>query len=49
MNDRKRRLLVDTPGIVCKVYVNAANVGGRDGAAALLTGPDGSFSLLAYG
>jgi transposase len=34
---------------VCKVYVSAANVGDREGAAVLLTGLDGSFPRLAYG
>ncbi|WP_433381984.1 transposase [Streptosporangium sp. CA-115845] len=35
-NGRKRHLLADTLGIVCKVYVSAANIGDRDGAAVLL-------------
>jgi transposase len=33
---RKRHLLVDTLGLVCKVGVTAADVGDRDGAMALL-------------
>jgi putative transposase len=33
---RKRHLLVDTLGLVCKVQVTAADVGDRDGAAQLL-------------
>jgi putative transposase len=36
LNGRKRHLLVDTLGLVCKVQVTAANVGDRDGAMALL-------------
>src|SRR5215211_2973596 len=36
VNGRKRHLLVDTLGLVCKVQVTAANVGDRDGAMALL-------------
>jgi putative transposase len=36
LNGRKRHLLVDTLGLVCKVQVTAADVGDRDGAMALL-------------
>jgi putative transposase len=36
LNGRKRHLLVDTLGLVCKVCVTAADVGDRDGAMALL-------------
>jgi putative transposase len=36
VNGRKRHLLVDTLGLVCKVGVTAADVGDRDGAMALL-------------
>ena len=36
VNGRKRHLLVDTLGLVCKVQVTAADVGDRDGAMALL-------------
>src|SRR5215207_2515242 len=36
LNGRKRHLLVDTLGLVCKVQVTAAGVGDRDGAMALL-------------
>jgi putative transposase len=36
VNGRKRHLLVDTLGLVCKVQVTAADVGDRDGAAQLL-------------
>src|SRR5829696_9137313 len=36
VNGRKRHLLVDTLGLVCKVEVTAADVGDRDGAVALL-------------
>ena len=36
VNGRKRHLLVDTLGLVCKVQVTAANVGDRDGAMTLL-------------
>jgi Transposase DDE domain len=36
LNGRKRHLLVDTLGLVCKVLVTAADVGDRDGAAQLL-------------
>jgi putative transposase len=36
VNGRKRHLLVDTLGLVCKVEVTAADVGDRDGAMALL-------------
>jgi putative transposase len=36
LNGRKRHLLVDTLGLVCKVQVTAADVGDRDGAAQLL-------------
>jgi transposase len=36
LNGRKRHLLVDTLGLVCKVLVTAADVGDRDGAVALL-------------
>jgi transposase len=37
VNGRKRHLLVDTLGLVCKVQVTAADVGDRDGAAQLLS------------
>jgi putative transposase len=37
---RKRHLLVDTLGLVCKVRVTAADVGDRDGAMALLRNLD---------
>jgi putative transposase len=36
VNGRKRHLLVDTLGLVCKVHVTAADTGGRQGAAVLL-------------
>jgi transposase len=36
VNGRKRHLLVDTLGLVCKVHVTAADTGDRQGAAALL-------------
>ena len=36
LNGRKRHLLVDTLGLVCKVQVTAADIGDRDGAVALL-------------
>jgi putative transposase len=40
VNGRKRHLLVDTLGLVIKVQVTAADVGDRDGAAALLRSLD---------
>ena len=40
LNGRKRHLLVDTLGLVCKVQVTAADVGDRDGAAQLLQSLD---------
>ncbi|WP_433259626.1 IS5 family transposase (plasmid) [Streptosporangium sp. CA-135522] len=49
VNGRKRHLLVDTLGIVCKAHVSAANIGDRDGAAVLLAGLGDSFPRLAYG
>lgn len=36
LNGRKRHLLVDTLGLVCKAYVTAADVSDRDGAMAVL-------------
>ena len=36
VNGRQRHLLVDTFGLICKGHVSAADVGDRDGAAALL-------------
>jgi putative transposase len=36
LNGRKRHLLVDTLGLICKLQVTAADVGDRDGAAQLL-------------
>ena len=36
VNGRKRHLLVDTLGLIIKVHLTAADVGDRDGAAALL-------------
>ena len=36
LNGRKRHLLVDTLGLICKVHVTPADVGDRDGAAELL-------------
>src|SRR5215211_2942327 len=40
VNGRKRHLLVDTLGLVIKVHMTAADVGDRDGAAALLRSLD---------
>jgi DDE family transposase len=40
VNGRKRHLLVDTLGLIIKVQVTAADVGDRDGAAALLRSLD---------
>jgi putative transposase len=40
VNGRKRHLLVDTLGLVCKVQVTAADVGDRDGAIQLLKSLD---------
>jgi putative transposase len=36
LNGRKRHLLVDTLGLVCKAHVTPADVGDRDGAVGLL-------------
>jgi putative transposase len=36
LNGRKRHLLVDTLGLVCKAHVTAADVSDRDGAVGLL-------------
>ena len=36
LNGRKRHLLVDTLGLICKAHVTAANVSDRDGARGLL-------------
>jgi putative transposase len=36
LNGRKRHLLVDTLGLICKVHVTPANVSDRDGARELL-------------
>jgi hypothetical protein len=33
---RKRHLLVDTLGLICKAYVTPANISDRDGARGLL-------------
>jgi transposase len=50
VNSRKRYLLVDTLGLVCKVQVTAADVGDRDGAMALLRRLDRRrFSRLQHG
>jgi hypothetical protein len=40
LNGRKRHLLVDPLGLVIKVHMTAADVGDRDGAAALLRSLD---------
>jgi transposase len=40
LNGRKRHLLVDTLGLVCKAQVTAADIGDRDGAMALLRSLD---------
>lgn len=36
MSGRKRHLLVDTLGLICKAHVTPADVGDRDGAVGLL-------------
>ena len=50
MNGRKRHLLVDTLGLVCKVHVTPANISDRDGAVGLLRRLDWRwFPRLRYG
>ncbi len=50
VSGRKRHLLVDTLGLVCKAHVTPADVGDRDGAAELLGRLDRRwFPRLGYG
>jgi putative transposase len=50
LNGRKRHLLVDTLGLICKVHLSAADVGDRDGAMVLLRRLDRRrFPRLRYG
>ena len=50
MNGRKRHLLVDTLGLVCKAHVTPADISDRDGAVGLLRRLDWRrFPRLRYG
>jgi len=50
VNGRKRHLLVDTLGLVCKVHVTPADISDRDGATGLLRRVDWRrFPRLRYG
>ncbi len=50
LNGRKRHLLVDTLGLVCKAHITPADTGDRDGAAQLLRRVDWRrFPRLRYG
>jgi transposase len=50
LNGRKRHLLVDTLGLVCKVHVTPADISDRDGAVGLLRRMDWRrFPRLRYG